>query len=177
MKRKQLRFVALNLKYKINYSDIERVNEIKNLYQSLSDSDKDKVYNSTILDDLINQVNELNSQEIIYNLALKLNKLITNDADYVKLNELDNALNCNDEVMSLSYKKDMACVKYSDLLKIHNEKDQEVVNALKELNIAKSNLDQNPLVKEYNHYYSKVKQMMFEVNSILFSDFTSVGCR
>lgn len=113
---------------------------------------------------------------IIYSLAKKLNKAITNNADYIKLNELDKMLNENEEVMRLSYLKDVACVKYSDLLKIYDDNNPKVKEALKELNIAKKNLDLHPLVKEYLLYYSKVKQTYFEMNKILFEDYKSSRC-
>ena len=84
--------------------------------------------------------------EKVNNLKLALDK----DSRVILLNELDKKLNASEEVMKLSYKKDMALVKFEDALKHFGENSSEVKEAQKELYEAKKNLDLHPLVIEYN---------------------------
>lgn len=116
-------------------------------------------------------------EERILSLCKTLNAALKNDNNFLLLNKLENELNNNDEIMKLSYKKDIACSKYSDLLKIYKEDNEEVLKAQKELNNAKKELDSHPIVKEYLKAYAEVKKILFEVNKILFSDYLNKECR
>ena len=117
--------------------------------------------------------------ENIYLLARELNKQLINEPSFIRLKELDKSIENNDEVISLAYKKDMASMKYNDLLKIYDENNELVIEAKKELSNAKYNLDMHPLVKEYNSTYLEVKKILFEINKIIFSDYKRGGspCR
>ena len=116
-------------------------------------------------------------EEIILSLCKKLNTAIKNDVNFKQLDILEKEMNNNEEVIKLSYKKDVACAHYSDLLKIYKENDPEVSLALKELNSAKKDLDTHPLVSKYLKTYSEVRKILFEMNNILFSEFTSKECK
>ena len=105
----------------------------------------------------------------IYNLAYELKELLANDERIKKLNSLEEKMNNDNEVISLAYQKDMACLKYSDALN-HYAKDSEEVKAFqKELHEKKLALDTNKTVSEYLKAYSAVRDLYFEMNDILFS--------
>ena len=105
----------------------------------------------------------------IYNLAYELKELLANDERIKKLNSLEEKINNDNEVISLAYQKDMACLKYSDALN-HYAKDSEEVKVLqKELHEKKLALDTNETVSEYLKAYSAVRDLYFEMNDILFS--------
>ena len=105
----------------------------------------------------------------IYNLAYELKELLANDERIKKLNSLEEKINNDNEVISLAYQKDMACLKYSDALN-HYAKDSEEVKVFqKELHEKKLALDTNKTVSEYLKAYSAVRDLYFEMNDILFS--------
>ena len=52
----------------------------------------------------------------IYLLAGELKDLLDNDERIVRLNKLEKQMNENEEVMALSYQKDLAVSSYSDAL-------------------------------------------------------------
>ena len=112
----------------------------------------------------------------IYSKANDLKERLNNDPRVILLNKLEKEMNENEEVMALAYKKDMACLKYSDVLKHFSEDSQEAKEALKELHEAKKNLDSHPLVKDYLKAYSEVRDLYASINEILFSNFTPNLC-
>ena len=112
----------------------------------------------------------------IYTKTSDLKEKLNNDPRVVLLNKLEKEMNENEEVMALAYKKDMACLKYSDALNHFSKDSEEVKEALKELHEAKKNLDNHPLVKEYLKAYVEVRDLYNEINEILFSDFTPNLC-
>lgn len=101
----------------------------------------------------------------------KLKEAINNDPRVLKLNELNKKLDNDDEVMKLAYKKDMASVSYEDALKHFGKDSKEASDAQKRLYEAKLNLDNNELVKEYNHAYKEVRELYNLINKELFSKF------
>ena len=103
--------------------------------------------------------------EKVNNLKAALDK----DSRVILLNELDKKLNASEEVMKLSYKKDMALVKFEDALKHFGENSPEVKDAQKELYEAKKNLDLHPLVIEYNKAYKEVRILYNKINDELFN--------
>ena len=112
----------------------------------------------------------------IYLETEKLKKALDNDPRLVRLNELEKKMNNDEIVMSLAYKKDMAAVKYSDVLNHYSEESVEAKNALKELHQAKLELDNNPLVREYLEAYKEVRELYEQINEILFSDLNADLC-
>ena len=52
----------------------------------------------------------------IYSLSYELKDLLTNDSRIILLNELEKKMNDSEEVMALSYQKDVAVSEYSDAL-------------------------------------------------------------
>ena len=105
----------------------------------------------------------------IYTIAYELKELLGNDERIIHLNQAEEKMNNNDEVISLAYQKDMACVSYSDTLNHFSENDQASKDAQKELHQKKLNLDNHPVVREYLGAYKEVRDLYFALNDILFS--------
>lgn len=106
----------------------------------------------------------------IYLLAGELKDLLNNDERLIRLNKLENELNNNEEVMALSYQKDLAVSAYSDALNHFANNSEEIKKYQHELFIKKEALDNHPLVKEYLKAYSEVRDLYFQINEILFND-------
>ena len=106
----------------------------------------------------------------IYLLAGELKDLLDNDERIIRLNKLENELNNNEEVMALSYQKDLAVSAYSDALNHFANDSEEIKQYQHELFLKKEALDNHPLVKEYLKAYSEVRDLYFQINEILFND-------
>lgn len=106
----------------------------------------------------------------IYLLAGELKDLLDNDERIIRLNKLENELNNNEEVMALSYQKDLAVSAYSDALNHFANDSKEIKQYQHELFLKKEALDNHPLVKEYLKTYSEVRDLYFQINEILFND-------
>ena len=106
----------------------------------------------------------------IYLLAGELKDLLDNDERLIRLNKLENELNNNEEVMALSYQKDLAVSAYSDALNHFANNSEEIKKYQHELFLKKEALDNHPLVKEYLRAYSEVRDLYFQINEILFND-------
>ena len=114
--------------------------------------------------------------EEIYQKAELLKEMLDNDPRVIRLNELEKRMDESEEVMALAYKKDMAAVKYSDILNHFKEDSIEAQLALKELHQAKYDLDSHPIVKDYLKAYKEVRELYDEINKILFSSFSIELC-
>lgn len=110
--------------------------------------------------------------EKLYELTSELKKMMLNDQRFILLNKLETEISNNEEIMALSYKKDVAATTYSDLLKIYKEDAKEVESARKALYEAKLALDSHPLIVEYNKAYKEVRKVLDNINNIIFTDFT-----
>ena len=62
----------------------------------------------------------------IYLLAGELKDLLDNDERIVRLNKLEKQMNENEEVMALSYQKDLAVSAYSDALNHYANNSEEI---------------------------------------------------
>ena len=109
-------------------------------------------------------------EQDLYSLAYELKELLSHDERILLLDSLEKKLNENEEVMALAYQKDVAATNYSDTLNHFSENSEEVKKAQKELYEKKKALDGHPLVREYLEAYSKVRDLYFSVNNILFSN-------
>ena len=106
----------------------------------------------------------------IYLLAGELKDLLDNDERIIRLNKLENELNNNEEVMALSYQKDLAVSSYSDALNHFANNSEEMKKYQHDLFLKKEALDNHPLVKEYLKAYSEVRDLYFQINEILSND-------
>ena len=114
--------------------------------------------------------------ETIVKATYALKNDLNNDERIILLNELENKLNSNEEVMALSYAKDVAADKYNEMVRLFKDGSEEASLALKQLSIAKANLDNHPLVREYVKAYQKVRELYNEINGILYSSFNPSLC-
>ena len=117
--------------------------------------------------------------EEIYSLAFELKELLSNDERIILLNSLEKKMNESEEVMALAYQKDVAASDYSDALNHFSQDSEEVKKAQLALFEKKSALDNHPLVREYLSAYSKVRDLYFAINDILFSNLSihMKGCK
>ena len=106
----------------------------------------------------------------IYLLAGELKDLLDNDKRIIRLNKLEKEMNENEEVMALSYQKDLAVSSYSDALNHYANNSEEIKKYQHELFLKKEALDNHPLVKEYLKAFSEVRDLYFQINEILFND-------
>ena len=107
-------------------------------------------------------------------LAEKVAKLkveIDSSPEVVELERLNKLLNENEEVMRLSYRKDVCVSKYEDSVKLFGENSLEARNAQKDLHQAKLALDKNELVKKYNEQFKKVRKLYDKINEEIFNPF------
>lgn len=110
-------------------------------------------------------------------LTYELKSLIENDPRYLLLKEKERAMEENEEVMALSYQKDMREIELSDALRHFDDSSAEVNKAKVALFRASSTLDEHPVVKEYLDAYQEFKKILDEVNGILFGDLKRKKCQ
>ena len=109
----------------------------------------------------------------IYTLSNELSDLLKNDERILLLNKLEKEMNENEEVMALAYQKDVAVSNYSDALNHYANDSEEIKKYRHELFVRKEALDNHPIVKDYLNAYSKVRDLYFEINEILFGDLST----
>ena len=107
--------------------------------------------------------------EKILELTYQLKTALDNDSRIALLNKLEEQMNNNEEVMGLSYRKDVALDKYNEMCKYFKDDSEEVINARKELATAKKELESHPLVREYLAAYQQVRILFEHINETLFS--------
>lgn len=115
-------------------------------------------------------------EEKVYSLAYEINEELNKSEDVKRLNELDKKLNDSFEVYTLSNKKDDALEKYLSNKDLYGEDNKITINSLKELQTAKEELNNHPLVKEYLEVYSRVRDIYLQINNILLDDFKGGKC-
>ena len=91
--------------------------------------------------------------------------------EVLELERLNKILNENDEVMRLSYKKDVCATKYEDAVKYFGLESDEAQKAQKALYQAKLELDNNDLVKAYNKQFKLVRKIYDKINEEIFNPF------
>ena len=104
-------------------------------------------------------------------IAYELKELLQNDERFIRLAEAEKRMENNEEVMALSYNKDLKEVYLSDTLKHFPSGSPEVKHAHVELFRASEKLDSHPLVKEYLKAYKEVETVLNNINEILFGEF------
>ena len=115
-------------------------------------------------------------EKSIFDKSYQLKNELQNDHRIAELNRLEKAINENEEVMALAYKKDMAADNYSEMVRLFKQDSEEAKTAMKALSEAKEKLDSHPLVREYISAYQKVRDLYEEMNSILFSSLNAELC-
>ena len=102
----------------------------------------------------------------IYTLAYELKDLLESDQRIKDLDEKEEAMKNDEEVKFLVNKKDLATSLYTYSLNKMVEPSKEEQKILHQ---SKLELDSHPLVRAYLDAYSKVRDLYFEINDILFS--------
>ena len=103
--------------------------------------------------------------------ASKLKEEIDSLPEVQELERLNKLLNDDEGVMRLCYKKDMCVTKYEDALRHFGDNSDETLRAQKALHQAKLELDENPLVKQYNEQYKIVRKIYDRINEEIFNPF------
>ena len=104
-------------------------------------------------------------------IASKIKEEIDSLPEIQELERLNKLLNDDEDVMRLCYKKDMCVTKYEDALRHFGDNSDETLRAQKALHQAKLELDENPLVKQYNEQYKKVRKIYDRINEEIFNPF------
>ena len=108
--------------------------------------------------------------------AYLLKQAMNDDPRFISLNEIEKKMENDDEVIKLTYQKDMKENAYNDALKHFSETSEEVKKARKELSLAKGNLESHPFVRDYLKKYQEVRMLIEEINKILFSELQTSIC-
>ena len=114
--------------------------------------------------------------EELFDLVYKLKEYLSKDSRIVKLDELEEVMNNNNEVARLAIKKEAASDDYNFALSHFAKDSKEVESAQKKLYEAKKELDLHPVVKEYMEQYKIVRDYYKEINDILFSIINKDKC-
>ncbi len=107
--------------------------------------------------------------EKISELTYKLKEQLNIDPRIIALNKSEKSMKESEEVMALSYRKDIALDRYNEMLKYYSDDSEEVVKARQDLALAKKELDSHPLVRDYLYKYQQVRILFEQVNQSLFS--------
>lgn len=110
-------------------------------------------------------------ENVILSSCLELKKAMESDPRFILLKEKEEKALKDEEVVSLITKKEAILMEYSSILSYKKKDDPEVISIEKKLHQAKLQLDLHPLVKEYNEQYKIVKNIIMEINDIIFSPF------
>lgn len=108
------------------------------------------------------------NEELLNQISI-LKENIVNSDEYRNLLKAEKEMEQSNEVMILSYKKDMAIVDYEDALKRYSRNSIEVLKAEKILSATAYNLNQHPLVKSYKENLDKLNQLYEEIDKIIFT--------
>lgn len=110
--------------------------------------------------------------DALYLKVIQLKDCLEKDPRIIKLNNIEKEMSRCDELMKLSYRKDMACLAFNDALKHFAKNSKELKEAQVTLYEAKLNLDMHPLSKKYNQAYKEVKKLYALINKTLFEPFS-----
>lgn len=101
-------------------------------------------------------------------LINKLSENIKSSDVYKTFLASEKEISESDEIKILSYKKDMAIVKYGDMIKHYDKNSQEVINASKEMSEAIYKLNNHHLVQIYNKNLANLNYFLKEIRDELF---------
>ncbi len=106
------------------------------------------------------------TQEKLEELRLALKE----DPRFSALSSLEAEIASSPEVQALAKAKDKASEEYEDSLN-HARNEEDVLAKRKALHQAKLALDEHSLVKEYNAAYAACKDVLLQIDDLLFSEF------
>ena len=106
--------------------------------------------------------------ENLINLLSELRDLLKETDEYKSLIAAEKTMENSDEVMVLSYKKDMALVHYEDTLKHYPKNSKEVLESEKNLAETVYNLNNHELVKDYKTKLNAYNKLLEDVKNRIF---------
>ena len=112
-----------------------------------------------------------------YFAAIKLKEEIHSCEEFIELLINEKEMENNDEVIFLAYQVDQKATRYSDSIKLYDEQSKEVVEARRELFLAKKELEEHEIVRKYLKSYQGVRLILDEINNILFKDISINLCK
>lgn len=112
-------------------------------------------------------------EEELFRSLNELHDALKEDPRIIKLNELEERLYKDNEVIELTKKKNDLERDYVSCLSYSNYQSPLAKEKQKALYEAKMELDSNPLVKEYNEAFIKVRDIYMQIDDIIFGPFRS----
>ena len=107
----------------------------------------------------------------------ELKKAMGEDPRFQELNEADSLLRKDPEALSLEGEKEKAEEAFNEALRHYGEKSSEAVEARKVLYRAKLALDECPAAKRYYAAYVPVRDLLAQIDDMLFGEFREKrGC-
>lgn len=106
-------------------------------------------------------------EELLEKLIL-LKTEILNSSEYQNFTKAEQILTSNEEVMILTYKKDMALLEYEDGLKHYSKNSKELINLNKNLAKATYNLNSHPIVVEYKKQLNNLNKLYLEIENTIY---------
>ena len=110
----------------------------------------------------------------IYDLVLELRSSLEEDPDIVLLNDLENAMNENEDVKRLAEQYATLQSNLNERL-AHDDVEQPDVKKMRgELSVIKYNLALHPAVMAYQSQYKIVSKIYTKLNKQLFQEFCNI---
>lgn len=106
--------------------------------------------------------------KFLFDLVCELKNELDKDINFKKLKIIEEDIVNNDEIKILSYKKDMAIVSYEDSIVDNNFNSALSLNESKKMAKTIYNLNNHPLVKEYNLVLREVNKIYSKINREIF---------
>ncbi len=114
--------------------------------------------------------------ETLLNKIYILKEMLSNDPRINELNLAEKDMESDEEVMFLSYQKDLALNEYNNDIKSFGEDSEITKNSKQKFIEAKDKLFLHPKVKKYHEKYQVVRILYFSLNKILFGKFSAKHC-
>lgn len=112
----------------------------------------------------------------IYELLAQLKDALKNDERIIRLKQIENELENDDEVKVLAYQLDCASREYNDALKIYDIEHDISKEKQKNLYNKKIKLDSLEIVKKYNKAYREVYDLYNKINEEIFNPLSPSLC-
>jgi cell fate (sporulation/competence/biofilm development) regulator YlbF (YheA/YmcA/DUF963 family) len=114
----------------------------------------------------------------IISLALTLKEELEADDRVKRLNQLDAALNQDQSLIQLTEKYHQAQANYQAMWESYGDDSPHLLRARAELHQVKTQVDTNPLVRDYLKAYGQVREIYQRIQQTIFLPFKShpPGC-
>ncbi|MEY3431873.1 MAG: hypothetical protein RIS53_771 [Bacillota bacterium] len=111
-------------------------------------------------------------------LARELKEALENNEHVVLLNQLDQQLNQNQTLLTLSESYQRAQINYQAMWESYGDESPHLLRARAELHQVKIQVDSHPLVRDYLKTYGQVREIYQSIQQKIFTPFKShpPGC-